>query len=141
MSTIELADRKVNTTAATLELFHLFAVEAGWTLEVALDGAPDRLVLEGRVPSPALPGPSELTVWYVDAPRVVTIDGVLGALSVGPRALDGGPARRSAGVTLRATGAGCGSVGGTFELVWEALGTGVIKPYLLRLDLPVALVT
>ena len=53
---------------------------AGWVLEVALDGG-DRVALEGRVRTPALPGPSDLVVWYVDAPRLITLDGEHGTLT------------------------------------------------------------
>jgi len=124
-------DRSAGVASATLELFHLYAEEAGWTLEAALDGG-DRIALEGRVKTPALPGPSELVVWYVDAPRVVTLDGDHGALaSREPRAR----------MTCTALGAGRARVEGTLHLAWTALTGGASRPYTMRLALEAALIT
>jgi hypothetical protein len=138
---LRFADRTHTETSATFELFHLFAVEASWTLEVALDGAPDRLALEGRVRTPALPGPSELVVWYVDAPTVITLDGEHGTLSVGERALDGGPRTQRASPTVVALAPGRVRIHGPLELEWHPLGGGSPRPYAIELDLEAALIT
>ncbi|GEM_PF-3912758 len=128
---ITLGDRSAKVASATLELFHLYAEEAGWTLEAAIDGA-DRVALEGRVRMPALPGPSELVVWYVDAPRLVTLHGELGTL--------GSPEPR-ARMTCTALGAGRARVEGTLHLSWEALTGGASRPFVMTVALDVALVT
>ncbi len=137
---LRLADRPCDVRAATLELFHLFAREASWTLEITLEGAIERLALEGRVRTPALPGPSELVVWYVDAPRVVTLDGEHGTLGVGERAADHAPARATA-ITCTALAAGRVALAGTLELVWQPLGGGAPRPFAIALELDAALVT
>ena len=51
---------------ATFELFNLWARRPDWVLEVA---APARLRITGTVVTPALPGPSDLLVAYIDEPR------------------------------------------------------------------------
>ncbi|MGE0398707.1 MAG: hypothetical protein AB7T06_18515 [Kofleriaceae bacterium] len=123
--------RSTKVASATLELFHLYAEEAGWTLDATLDGG-DRLALEGRVRTPALPGPSELVVWYVDAPRVVTLDGDHGSLgSPDPRAR----------MTCTALGAGRVHVEGALELAWTALTGGASRPYTITIALDAALIT
>lgn len=124
-------ERSTRVATATLELFHLYAEEAGWTLEAALEGG-DRLSLEGRVRTPALPGPSELLVWYIDAPRVVTLDGDHGALaSPEPRAH----------LTCVALGAGRVRVEGTLALAWTALTGGDSRSYAMTIALEAALIT
>lgn len=128
---ITLGERSARVATATLELFHLYAEEAGWTLEVALDGG-DRISLEGRVRTPALPGPSELVVWYVDAPRVVTVDGDHGALSAGE------PRPR---MSCTALGAGRARLEGTLHLGWTALTGGASRPYTMSVALEAALIT
>ncbi len=128
---ITLGDRTAGAASATLELFHLYADEAGWILEATLDSG-DRVALEGRVRTPALPGPSELVVWYVDAPRVVTIDGDHGALSsVEPLAR----------MTCTALGAGRARVEGTLSLAWTALTGGASRPFEVTIALDAALIT
>jgi hypothetical protein len=128
---IRLGERSAEVASATLELFHLYAEEAGWTLEVALDGG-DRVSLEGRVRTPALPGPSELVVWYVDAPRLVTIDGEHGVLaSPEPRAR----------MTCTALGAGRVRIEGTLALAWSALTGGASRSYTTSIALDAALIT
>jgi hypothetical protein len=128
---ITLGGRSAKVASATLELFHLYADEAGWILEAALEGG-DRVALEGRVRTPALPGPSELVVWYVDAPRVVTLDGDHGALaSVEPRAR----------MTCVALGAGRARIEGTLELGWTALTGGSARPFTVSIALDAALIT
>ena len=128
---LTLGDRSAKVASATLELFHLYAEEAGWTMEAAIDGA-DRVALEGRVRTPALPGPSELVVWYVDAPRLVTLNGELGTL--------GSPEPR-AQMTCTALGAGRARIEGTLHLAWTALTGGTSRPYVMAAALDAALVT
>jgi len=138
---LRFADRTHAEASASFELFHLFATEASWTLEVAIDGAPERLALEGRVRTPALPGPSELVVWYVDAPSVVTLDGEHGTLSVGERALDGRPQTVRAYPTVTSLAPGRVRVAGSLELSWQPLGGGPAQPYTIELDVEAALIT
>lgn len=138
---LRFADRAHQEASASFELFHLFAREASWTLDVVLVGAPERFAVEGRVRTPALPGPSELVVWYVDAPTVITLDGDLGTLSVGERALDGQPRGTRAGPTVTSLAPGRVRIAGVLELVWQALGGGPARPYTIELDLEAALIT
>lgn len=129
---IRLAGRSAEVTSATLELYHLFAREAGWNLEAQLAGPTARVALEGRVAMPALPGPSELVVWYVDAPGVVTVEGEHGTLTASePRG------------ALRCVSLGDGRVRihGTLALTWQPLGGGASRPYEIELALDAALVT
>jgi hypothetical protein len=128
---ITLGERSAKVATATLELFHLYADEAGWVLDIALDGG-DRVALEGRVRTPALPGPSELVVWYVDAPRVVTLDGDHGALS--------SPEPR-ARMSCTALGAGRAHVEGTLALAWTALTGGASRAFVITLATDAALIT
>ncbi|MFN0252271.1 MAG: hypothetical protein ACKV2T_35680 [Kofleriaceae bacterium] len=128
---VTLGDRSAKVVTATLELFHLYADEAGWVLDVALEGG-ERVALEGRVRTPALPGPSELVAWYVDAPRVVTLDGDHGTLS-SPE-----PRRQ---MTCTALGAGRARVEGTLALAWTALTGGASRAFVITLALDAALVT
>ena len=129
---ILFADKQCEIASATVELFHLYAEEAGFTLDVQVSGSADRLAVEGRVRTPALPGPSELVVWYIDAPRVITIDGEHGTLAAGePRpcliatALDPGRMR----------------VEGTLALVWTPLSGAANRSYAIELSLDAALIT
>jgi len=129
---LRLGDRTVDVATATLELYHLYAAEAGWNFDAHLAGTTERLALEGRVRTPALPGPSELVLWYVDAPRVVTIEGEHGTLSAIeplPRAivtgLDPGRVR----------------VSGTFNLMWTPLSGAAPRDFAIELALDAALIT
>ena len=54
---------------ATFELFNVWSKRPDWVLDVR---APHRLRITGTVAAPALPGPSELAVAYVDEPRGYT---------------------------------------------------------------------
>jgi hypothetical protein len=128
---VTLGRRSAFVASSTLELFHLYAEEAGWTLDAALDGG-DRVSLEGRVRTPALPGPSELVVWYVDSPRVITLEGDHGLLS--------SPEPR-ARLTCTALGAGRARIEGTLHLAWTALTGGASRPYTMSLALEAALIT
>ena len=112
---------------ATLELFHLYAEEAGWTLDATLPSG-ERVVLEGRVRTPALPGPSDLVVWYVDAPRVVTRDNVHGTLSVG----DERPH-----LACVALGAGLAHIRGTLTLTWVPIIGGASKSHAIAIEIEI----
>ena len=137
---IRFGERTHDEKSATLELFHLYAAEAGWNLDIALDGSLDRIALEGRVQTPALPGPSALVVWYVDAPRVVTLDGEHGTLTVGERDSDNRPlAPTNATVTSLAPGRV--RIDGTLTLVWQPLGGGDTRSFAIELALDAALIT
>lgn len=115
---------------ATLELFHLYAEEAGWILDATAGG--ERVVVEGRVRTPALPGPSTLVVWYVDAPRIVTLDGAHGTLSAGePRPT----------LACTALGAGRAHVAGTLALTWTPVGGGAPRTHAIAIAVDAALIT
>ncbi len=129
---IRFADRAADVASATLELFHLYAEEAGFNLDVQVAGSADRLVVEGRVPTPALPGPSDLLVWYVDAPRVITLGGEHGTLSAGvPRP----------SMTVTALDPGRVRVAGTLALVWTPLSGAASRSYAIELAIDAALIT
>lgn len=129
---IRFGDRTFEVASATLELFHLYAEEAGFTLDVQVTGTADRLALEGRVPTPALPGPSRLAVWYVDAPRVITLDGEHGTLSAGePRPQ----------MTVTSLDPGRVRVAGTLTLVWTPLSGAATGSYTIELAIDAALIT
>jgi hypothetical protein len=110
---IQIGDRVHEVASATLEIFHLFAEEAGWTFEAVLGGTSGRVALEGRVRMPALPGPSVLMVSYLDAPRVVTLDGAHGSLTPGA----------TAGLSCVALDVARVRIEGTLQLVWTALAS------------------
>jgi len=129
---IRLGDRTAEVASATLELYHLYAEEAGWNLDAHLAGTGERVALEGRVRRPALPGPSELVVWYVDAPRVTTIEdehGTLAASEPLPRA------------TLTALGDGRVRITGSLVVQWSPLSGAAPRAYPIELALDAALVT
>jgi len=129
---IRFGDRTSEVASATLELFHLYAEEAGFNLDVQLAGSAERLALEGRVPTPALPGPSDLVVWYIDAPRVITIEGEHGTLSSGePRPC----------MTVTALDPGRVRVTGTLALVWTPLSGAATRRYPIELAIDAALIT
>lgn len=125
---LRLGDRAFAVSSATLELFHLYAEEAGWVLDIKCDG--ERVALEGRVRTPALPGPSLLVASYVDAPRVFTLNGSHGTLA----------ADRPA-VTCVAKGAGVVRISGEVALAWTPLLGGEPRTVALVIDLDVALIT
>ena len=116
---------------ATLELFHLYAEEAGWTLDATLVHG-ERITLEGRVRTPALPGPSALVIWYVDAPRIVTLEGVHGTLSVDE------PRPKLACVAI---GAGLARIAGAITLVWTPIAGGEARRHAIEIAVEAALVT
>ena len=117
--------------SATLEVFHLFAVEAGWVLEAILDDG-SRVALEGRVKTPVLPGPSELVLWYVDSPRVGTIDDQLGTLAAGS------PAPH---LVCAALPGGRVHIEGTLDLAWTAVADRTAQRYALAIAVDAALIT
>ncbi|MBA3457514.1 MAG: hypothetical protein H0T42_30815 [Deltaproteobacteria bacterium] len=129
---IRFGDRTSEVASATLELFHLYAEEAGFNLDVQLAGSADRLALEGRVRTPALPGPSELVVWYVDAPRVITIDEEHGTVSAEH------PLPR---LTVTSLDPGRVLISGTVILRWSALSGATSRGYPIELALDAALIT
>ena len=59
-----------NVTAATFELFNVWSKHPDWVLEARTVSG--RLRITGTVAAPALPGPSVLTVAYIDEPRGYT---------------------------------------------------------------------
>lgn len=129
---IRFGDRTSEVASATLELFHLYAEEAGFNLDVQVAGSAERLALEGRVPTPALPGPSDLVVWYIDAPRVITIGGEHGTLAAGePRPH----------MTVTALDPGRVRVAGTLVLVWTPLSGAATRSYPIELAIVAALIT
>lgn len=128
---IRFGDKTVGITSATLEIFHLFAVEAGWVLEAVLDDG-SRLALEGRVRTPVLPGPSELVLAYVDAPRVATLDGQLGTLARGEPATP---------LVCTALPGGRAHVEGTLALAWTSVTDHSARGYEVAIALDAALVT
>jgi len=71
---------KVTSGSATFELFNLFSPRPDWVLDVA---APDgRVRITGTVGAPALPGPSDLVVAYIDEPRGYTYKPITSQLRV-----------------------------------------------------------
>lgn len=129
---IRLGDKPFEVASATLELYHLYAEEAGWNLEAQLAGTTERLALEGRVRTPALPGPSDLVLWYIDAPRVITLDGDHGTLGTGE------PLPR---ITVTALDAGRVRIDGTLALVWTPLSGATTRSYTIELAIDAALIT
>jgi hypothetical protein len=129
---ITIGDRAHEVASATLEIFHLFAEEAGWTFEAVLAGTAGRVALEGRVRMPALPGPSVLMVSYVDAPRVVTLEGAHGSLAV----------ETSAELSCVALDVARVRIEGTLQLTWTALAsTTHARVYPITLSVDAALIT
>ncbi len=129
---IRIGDRTVDVTTATLELYHLYAEEAGWNFDAHLAGTTEKLALEGRVRTPTLPGPSELVLWYVDAPRVVTIDGEHGTLAAReplPHAIVTGLAPGRVHIV------------GTLTLAWTPLSGAAPRDFSIELALDAALIT
>lgn len=64
---------------ATFELFNLFSQRPDWVLDT--HGA-SRLRITGTVAAPALPGPSELLVAYIDEPKGYTYKPITSSLRV-----------------------------------------------------------
>lgn len=128
---IRVGERTSKVASATLEVFHLFAVEAGWVLEAALDDG-TQIALEGRVRTPVLPGPSRLDLWYVDAPRVGTVEGQLGTLAACPPAPN---------LMCSALPGGRVRIAGTLALVWTSVVDHVVGRYEIEMDLDAAIVT
>lgn len=69
-----------NVTAATFELFNVWSKRPDWVLDARTADA--RLRITGTVAAPALPGPSELLVAYVDEPRGYTYKPIASSLRV-----------------------------------------------------------
>ncbi|MDQ3334043.1 MAG: hypothetical protein M4D80_02700 [Myxococcota bacterium] len=66
-------------TTATFELFNLFSQRPDWVLDT--QGAA-RLRITGTVAAPALPGPSDLQVAYIDEPKGYTYKPIVAAVRV-----------------------------------------------------------
>ncbi|HEY5935129.1 MAG TPA: hypothetical protein VIU61_10855 [Kofleriaceae bacterium] len=125
---VRFASRTIEVTSATLELFHLFSRRPDWILDAALAGSIPRLWLSGLVAGAPLPGPSKLELAYIDAPKVVTVDGIDGTLALGTGQL-----------SLVELGEGKARVAGALMVRW--LGGDRTEDYPLELDLVAALVT
>ena len=69
-----------NVTAATFELFNVWSKRPDWVLDAR--SVSGRLRITGTVTAPALPGPSELFVAYVDEPRGYTYKTIASSLRV-----------------------------------------------------------
>lgn len=67
-------------TTATFELFNLFSQRPDWVLDAT--GPAGRLRITGTTVAPALPGPSELRVAYIDEPRGYTYKPIVADLRV-----------------------------------------------------------
>lgn len=67
-------------TVATFELFNLFSQRPDWVVDAT--GPAGSLRMTGTTTAPALPGPSELHVAYIDEPRGYTYRPVTSALRV-----------------------------------------------------------
>ena len=61
----------------TFELYHLYSAHPGWDLEA------DGISMTGTATRPALPGPSVLTVAYIDEPRCARVTGELALRALG----------------------------------------------------------
>jgi len=127
---VQFASRKIEVASATLELFHLFSRRPDWILDATLAGSIPRLWLSGLVAGTPLPGPSNLELAYIDAPKVVTLDGVDGTLALAET-----PAR----LTLVELGEGKARVHGALAVRW--LGANTTRAYAIEVDLVAALVT
>ena len=132
MSEIRFGGVPCSVTRATCELYHLYFEEPDWSLDAETDGVFPRLAVSGRLAAPALPGPSELGLAYIDHPSVVVLDGKRGSLA--PR----DPASRLRLVEL---GDGRVRIDGTLRLVWRSLAAGATRDYTIELALEAALVT
>ena len=63
----------------TFELFNLFSHRPDWVLDIP---GPRRIRMTGTVAAPALPGPSDLLVAYIDEPRGYTYKPIASSLRV-----------------------------------------------------------
>ena len=63
----------------TFELFNLFSLRPDWVLDIP---GPRRIRMTGTVAAPALPGPSDLLVAYIDEPRGYTYKPIASGLRV-----------------------------------------------------------
>ena len=128
---VSFASRPLAVTSATLELFHLFSQRPDWILDATLDGPIPRLWLAGLAIGAPLPGPSLLELVYIDAPKIITVDGVDGALELGAT-----PPR----LELVELGEGKARLAGTLALRWVS-SSREPRDYELELELVAALVT
>ena len=127
---VRFASRTVEVTSATIELFHLFSRRPDFILDAALAGSIPRLWLTGLVAGAPLPGPSKLELAYIDAPKVVTLEGCDGTLVIGAT-----PAQ----LELVELGEGKARVQGRLPLRW--VGVTAARDYPVEVDLVAALVT
>lgn len=67
-------------TTAVFELFNLFSPRPDWVLDAT--GPAGRLRITGTTIAPALPGPSELRVAYIDEPRGYAYKSIVSELRV-----------------------------------------------------------
>lgn len=134
MSEIRFGGVPCRVTRATCELYHLYFAEPDWSLEAETDGIFPRLALSGRLTAPALPGPSELGLAYIDAPRLVVLDGKRGTLE---------PRHSAPRLRLVELGDGRVRIDGTLQLVWRSLAEDAEAPcdYEIEIALEAALVT
>lgn len=137
MSEIRFAGVPCRVMRATCELYHLYFDQPDWSLEVETDGIVPRLAVSGRLAAPALPGPSALGISYVDAPRVVSLDGIRGSIR---------PSDESGALRLVDLGDGRVRIDGTLHLAWRALAAGddgetPPRDYAIDVALEAALVT
>lgn len=146
MSEIRFGGVPCRVTRATCELYHLYFAEPDWSLEAETDGIFPRLAVSGRLTAPALPGPTELGLAYIDAPRLVVLDGKRGSLEFGGLddkrgSLEPGP--RASRLRLVELGDGRVRIEGTLQLVWRSLAEDAEPPrdYAIELALEAALVT
>ncbi len=77
---IRFNDATADVTAATFELFNLFSHRPDWILDAQTSGG--RLRITGVTVAPTLPGPSTLTVAYIDEPRGYTYKPIAARLQV-----------------------------------------------------------
>lgn len=132
MPAFRLANTSATIAHAGLELYHLDSPEADWNLAITVDGAIERLVLSGTVPSPALPGPAKLEIHHVDEPSSFEHQGEQGSLTTTPD---------SAPLELHQVD-GKTSIRGRTQLWWTAVGESNEQRTLeLELDLEPTLET
>lgn len=132
MSEIRFGGVSCTVTRATCELYHLYFREPDWTLDAETDGIFPRLLISGRLAAPALPGPSELSLSYIDDPCVVVLDGKRGSLATADS-----PSR----LRLVELGEGRVRIDGTLHLLWRALAADARRDYSIEVALEAALVT
>jgi hypothetical protein len=142
MGEIRFGGVPCRVTRATCELYHLYFAEPDWSLEAETDGIFPRLAVSGRLAAPALPGPSELGLAYIDDPSVVVLDGKRGSLAPrAPAEPPGSPSPRSR-LSLVELPGGRVRIEGTLQLVWRSLvAEDDPRDYAIELSLEAALVT